>query len=173
MKAVACIRMRLPDSESFVNYFALYNYTKFFLFCFINFHLYLSIPLYFSNFIFLVEAMSDEIQPVTVGSETYIVADARVGNDKDDGSKLTVHPGCQSWTVAQNKVDHPTVSDAMRFSAMFCDGRSMNLSDQQGIQRETYMGARERRRNVIESWCPGNTSAIDPFDMPFARDDQD
>lgn len=102
-----------------------------------------------------MEARCDEIQSVTVGFETNVATDAGMRNDNDDSRKLTVHWGCQSWTVYQFKADYRIAFDAIRLSAMFFDGRNKRMFDRWGTRRDTDMDAREQLRNVVKSWCPG------------------
>lgn len=115
--------------------------------------------------------MGHEIPTVTAGSGAGFVTNAKVRNESDDGGELTLHPGCQNWTVAQYKVDNPTSFDARRFYAIFYAGRRKAMFDQWGTRRDTDMGAWERCCNVIKSWCPGYIITISPFGMPFVRHD--
>lgn len=75
--------------------------------------------------------------------------------------------------VPQYKADYPICLDTRRFSAMFSNGHSMAMFYQWGSQRDTNMGACERRCNAITLWRLGYISRISPFDMLFVRHDHE
>lgn len=121
----------MSDFEVFGAYISLYYCTEYLLFYSINFH-FLSFSFYFCNFLFPVESMSDEIQPVIVGSGTDIATDTGVHNNKNNGNVRTVHPECEKWTVAKVKADSTFAFVAMRIIAMFPGVRNKTILDRWG-----------------------------------------
>lgn len=117
----------MSESETIVTCIALLYCKGSLLFCFTNYHIFINFPVHYCNFLFLVEVMGDEIQPVTVVPGTDVATDAEVHNDKDDEGEHTVDLESKTWMVGQYMADYLTAFDETRYSAMFPDERNQKM----------------------------------------------
>lgn len=95
--------------------------------------------------------MGDEIHPVTVGSGTEVVSDARVRIGNAESGELAMPLGCQNEMMVLQLGYFSVASDAMHFSATLSDWRNKVMFDPRSTQRDRDIGALEQRRNAISS----------------------
>lgn len=89
--------------------------------------------------------MTDDIQPVYVGTGVGIATEAVKRSADDKIGAFVLHPVGQHWIVVWNETDYRAILDARCLSAMFSDKRNKAMFDRRGSRQDTDIGAWERR----------------------------